>query len=132
MLRLLCLFNRSSYPVFLVQPTGRVIQLESLGSSSGDPADDTPTEPHAPQSIIRTQEPAVASAPPTEQAASQGDKSTNVPSDLSKEHLVTPQAHHVIIPSYSSWFDYNSVHAIEKQAVPEFFSGQNRSKTPEM
>jgi len=118
--------------LFVVQPTGHVMQLESLGSSSGDLPEDTPTEPTAPQLIMPTQE---SAAPPTQQEASQPQQ-VAIPSkpsdDLSKEHLVTPQAHHVIIPSYSSWFDYNGVHTIEKQAVPEFFSGQNRSKTPEM
>lgn len=42
------------------------------------------------------------------------------------------QSHNIVIPSYSSWFSYNSIHAIEKRALPEFFSGKNRSKTPEM
>jgi len=111
------------------------MQLESLGSSSGDLPEDTPTEPHAPQLVTPTQESTTTSAPLIQQEASkrQQEATPSKSSDeLSKEHLVTPQAHHVIIPSYSSWFDYNGVHAIEKQAVPEFFSGQNRSKTPEM
>ncbi len=42
------------------------------------------------------------------------------------------QSHQIIIPSYSSWFSYNSIHAIERRSLPEFFSGKNRSKTPEM
>lgn len=45
---------------------------------------------------------------------------------------VTEQTHHIIIPSYSAWFDYNSIHAIERRALPEFFNGHNKSKTPEM
>ncbi len=32
----------------------------------------------------------------------------------------------------SSWFDYNSIHSIEKRALPEFFNNKNRSKTPEI
>ena len=32
----------------------------------------------------------------------------------------------------SSWFDYNAVHSIEKRAMPEFFNGKNRSKSPEI
>lgn len=43
-----------------------------------------------------------------------------------------PQPHNVIIPSYSSWFSYNSIHTIEKRSLAEFFNGKNRSKTPEM
>ena len=45
---------------------------------------------------------------------------------------VTEQANHIIIPSYSAWFDYNSVHAVERRALPEFFNGKNKSKTPEV
>ncbi|XP_050405747.1 SWI/SNF complex subunit SMARCC2 [Patella vulgata] len=45
---------------------------------------------------------------------------------------VTEQTHHIIIPSYSAWFDYNSIHAIEKRALPEFFNGKNKSKSPEI
>ncbi|CAF1634493.1 unnamed protein product, partial [Adineta ricciae] len=42
------------------------------------------------------------------------------------------QTHHIIIPSYSAWFDYNAINAIEKRALIEFFNGKNRSKTPEI
>ena len=45
---------------------------------------------------------------------------------------VTEQANHIIIPSYSAWFDYNSIHAVERRALPEFFIGKNVSKTPEV
>ena len=42
------------------------------------------------------------------------------------------QTHHIVIPSYSAWFDYNAINAIEKRALSEFFNAKNRSKTPEM
>ncbi|KAG5454919.1 SWI SNF, matrix associated, actin dependent regulator of chromatin, sub c, member 2 [Clonorchis sinensis] len=45
---------------------------------------------------------------------------------------VTEQAHCIVIPSYSAWFDYNAIHGIERRALPEFFNGQNKSKTPEV
>jgi SWI/SNF related-matrix-associated actin-dependent regulator of chromatin subfamily C len=48
------------------------------------------------------------------------------------DDTATEQAHHIIIPSYAAWFDYNGIHAIEKRALPEFFMGKNRSKTPEI
>lgn len=54
---------------------------------------------------------------------------------ISKDDLednVTEQTHHIIVPSYSAWFDYNSIHTIEKRAMPEFFNGKNKSKTPEI
>ena len=40
------------------------------------------------------------------------------------------QTHEVIIPSYSAWFAFDKIHDIEKKALPEFFSGRNRSKNP--
>ncbi|KAG9335311.1 hypothetical protein JZ751_005416, partial [Albula glossodonta] len=67
-------------------------------------------------------------------------------SDLHEDN-VTEQTHHIIIPSYAAWFDYNRqlrrirrigykeyqhVHAIERRALPEFFNGKNKSKTPEI
>ena len=51
---------------------------------------------------------------------------------FSVEDVGVHQSHNIVIPSYSSWFNYNSIHAIEKRSLPEFFSGKNRSKTPEM
>ncbi len=42
------------------------------------------------------------------------------------------QTQKLVIPSYSAWFDYHSIHVIEKRSLPEFFSGKNKSKTPEM
>nr|NVI75840.1 moira [Cucujiformia] len=33
---------------------------------------------------------------------------------------------------YAAWFDYNSIHEVEKRALPEFFNGRNKSKTPEI
>jgi SWI/SNF related-matrix-associated actin-dependent regulator of chromatin subfamily C len=38
----------------------------------------------------------------------------------------------VFIPSYSRWFRMDSIHDIEKRALPEFFSGQYPSKTPQV
>lgn len=48
------------------------------------------------------------------------------------EDNVTEQTHHIIVPSYSAWFDYNSIHVVEKRALPEFFNAKNKSKTPEI
>lgn len=116
------------------------MQLETMETSLCDvPPDDTPTEPVQQAAPPTTQQttPTTEKATPTTRPTATGTQAvtqaTSVNGDaIQKEHLVTPQAHHVIIPSYSSWYDYNGVHAIEKQALPEFFSGQNRSKTPEM
>lgn len=45
---------------------------------------------------------------------------------------VIEQTHYIVIPSYSSWFDYNAIHQIERISIPEFFNGKNKSKTPEV
>uniref|UniRef100_A0AAY4A5D6 SWI/SNF related, matrix associated, actin dependent regulator of chromatin subfamily c member 2 n=1 Tax=Denticeps clupeoides TaxID=299321 RepID=A0AAY4A5D6_9TELE len=50
----------------------------------------------------------------------------------SGEDNVTEQTHHIIIPSYAAWFDYNCIHEIERRALPEFFNGKNKSKSPEI
>ncbi|KAM9385401.1 SWI/SNF complex subunit SMARCC1b [Pholidichthys leucotaenia] len=48
------------------------------------------------------------------------------------EENIIEQTHHIIIPSYTSWFNNNSIHQIEKRALPEFFNGKNKSKSPEI
>ncbi len=54
------------------------------------------------------------------------------PKDDSQDDNVTEQANHIIIPSYSAWFDYNCIHAVERRGLPEFFNGRNKSKSPEV
>lgn len=61
-----------------------------------------------------------------------GKNSDSNTQDDGQEDNVTEQTHHIIIPSYSAWFDYNSIHEVEKRALPEFFNGRNKSKTPEI
>ncbi|MEE6471457.1 hypothetical protein FKM82_009277 [Ascaphus truei] len=67
-----------------------------------------------------------------EDDSSSGNKGEQVKTSDLHEDNVTEQTHHIIIPSYAAWFDYNSVHAIERRALPEFFNGKNKSKTPEI
>lgn len=38
----------------------------------------------------------------------------------------------IIVPSSASWFKYNTIHAIEKRALPQFFNNSNPSETPEV
>jgi len=61
-----------------------------------------------------------------------GDGSGDEGEEKENDDNVTEQTHHIIVPSYSAWFDYNSIHSIEKRHLPEFFNGKNRSKTPEI
>jgi SWI/SNF related-matrix-associated actin-dependent regulator of chromatin subfamily C len=46
-----------------------------------------------------------------------------------KQYLAA-QTHPVVIPSYSAWFQFNKINAIERKSLPEFFNSRNRSKTP--
>ena len=46
--------------------------------------------------------------------------------------ILADQTFHIIIPSYSAWFEYESIHNIEKRALPEFFiDDQSEVKCPE-
>ncbi|KAI1461466.1 SWIRM-domain-containing protein [Annulohypoxylon moriforme] len=49
--------------------------------------------------------------------------------NAAREHLIS-QTHAIVLPSYSTWFDMNAIHSIERKALPEFFNSRNRSKTP--
>uniref|UniRef100_A0A672HKU4 SWI/SNF related, matrix associated, actin dependent regulator of chromatin, subfamily c, member 1b n=1 Tax=Salarias fasciatus TaxID=181472 RepID=A0A672HKU4_SALFA len=60
------------------------------------------------------------------------DGRSEIPRLSEGEENITEQTHHIIIPSYTSWFNYNSIHSIEKRALPEFFNGKNKSKSPEI
>ncbi|XP_047460530.1 SWI/SNF complex subunit SMARCC1b [Mugil cephalus] len=60
------------------------------------------------------------------------DGRAEIPRLSEGEDSITEQTHHIIIPSYTSWFNYNSIHSIEKRALPEFFNGKNKSKSPEI
>jgi len=52
--------------------------------------------------------------------------------DVPHDDNLPEQTRHIVIPSYAAWFDYNSIHAIERRALPEYFNGKNKSKTPEI
>lgn len=54
------------------------------------------------------------------------------PLPLEPKLFLAQQTHEVVIPSYSAWFEFHKVHQIEKSALPEFFSGKNRTKTPQI
>ncbi|KAI6186641.1 SWIRM domain protein [Aphelenchoides besseyi] len=49
-----------------------------------------------------------------------------------EQGAVVEGTHIIVIPSYASWFEYNSIHDIEKRGLPEFFRNDNKSRTPEV
>lgn len=63
------------------------------------------------------------------EAAPQDAKTKETMENAAREHLIS-QTHSIVLPSYSTWFDMNAVHSIERKALPEFFNNRNRSKTP--
>ncbi|KAJ6785956.1 hypothetical protein PWT90_08067 [Aphanocladium album] len=63
------------------------------------------------------------------EAEGQETKSKETVESAAREHLIS-QAHAIILPSYSTWFDMNAIHEIERKAMAEFFNNRNRSKTP--
>uniref|UniRef100_A0A8R1HN90 SANT domain-containing protein n=1 Tax=Caenorhabditis japonica TaxID=281687 RepID=A0A8R1HN90_CAEJA len=69
-------------------------------------------------------------------AAPKGQKLTDLDEEgvqhKEQEGNVIEQTHYIVVPSYAAWFDYNVIHQIEKRAMPEFFNGKNKSKTPDV
>lgn len=62
-------------------------------------------------------------------ANTQETKSKESTESAAREHLIA-QTHAIVLPSYSTWFDMNAIHDIERKAMAEFFNNRNRSKTP--
>lgn len=49
--------------------------------------------------------------------------------EKAKTYLIE-QSRHVVIPSFSKWFDLNSIHAIEKKLFPDFFPPKTGEDVP--
>ncbi|KAH6607900.1 chromatin remodelling factor [Trichoderma cornu-damae] len=73
--------------------------------------------------------PAGSSAAPATSNGGVEAKSKEVFESAARDHLIS-QTHAIVLPSYSTWFDMNSIHEIERKAMAEFFNNRNRSKTP--
>ena len=66
------------------------------------------------------------------EGAEPADPEAQAKADLqsaARSHFVT-QTYATIIPSYATWFDMRYIDYRERKALPEFFNGRNRSKTP--
>lgn len=46
--------------------------------------------------------------------------------DKARMYLIE-QSRHVVIPSFSKWFDMNDIHSIEKKVFPDYFPAENNS-----
>ncbi|KAK4165191.1 SWIRM domain-containing protein [Cladorrhinum sp. PSN259] len=118
------------------QPT---IKQDSTTPAPGAPSDnplDAPERPPAESTVREDEE--MGDAPKNEAGQAEGAGASDGPADVkskefvenaAREHLIS-QTHSIVLPSYSTWFDMNSIHNIERKALPEFFNNRNRSKTP--
>ncbi|KAK3306918.1 SWI/SNF complex protein-like protein [Chaetomium strumarium] len=105
------------------------------GATSDNPLD-APEGPPAETTARGDEE--MGDAPKNESAQAGGTGQNDGVSDVktkefienaAREHLIS-QTHAIVLPSYSTWFDMNTIHNIERKALPEFFNNRNRSKTP--
>ncbi|NXF12951.1 SMRC1 protein, partial [Smithornis capensis] len=92
-------------------------------------SENTPVKGGTVADLDEQDEEAVATGGKEDEDPNKGDQSRSMDPG---EDNVTEQTNHIIIPSYASWFDYNCIHVIERRALPEFFNGKNKSKTPEI
>lgn len=61
---------------------------------------------------------------------SQTDGNDKKKMEESARSYLVEQTHAVVVPSYSTWFDMNTIKDVERKSLPEFFNNRNRSKTP--
>ncbi|KAG5274414.1 hypothetical protein AALO_G00135880 [Alosa alosa] len=112
---------------------GQREEEQDEGSKEADePSPTPPTEDSAAPKTDEQEDESMETVGKEEEEGSPSVKGEPVKGSDLHEDNVTEQTHHIIIPSYAAWFDYNSVHAIERRALPEFFNGKNKSKTPEI
>ena len=88
---------------------------EEIQKNDGSPEKDAPDEPNPQQAADSTKD----GQPVSTKGALESS---------ARSHLMT-QAHAIILPSYSTWFDMHKIDEKEKRALPEFFNNRNRSKT---
>ncbi|WFD30546.1 SWI/SNF and RSC complex subunit Ssr2 [Malassezia sp. CBS 17886] len=69
------------------------------------------------------------SAPGPAEAAEETQYHQDTVVQMARKYLAE-QTQEVTIPSYSTWFDMDTINAIERRSLPEFFNNRNRSKTP--
>jgi len=102
------------------QPDNDQLEDEEMAEAQEDAKKDDDNADNAdndaPEAVEDTLEPQPQQAKPNVESTARG-------------HLIE-QAHAIILPSYSAWFDMHQIHNLERKALPEFFNNRNRSKTP--
>lgn len=114
---------------------------ESPAAGAAVDASDAPSDSAAPNAAGRLDEemgdvsgdkqglPAASNDAATATNGGVETKSKEAFESAARDHLIS-QTHAIVLPSYSTWFDMNSIHDIERKAMAEFFNNRNRSKTP--
>lgn len=96
----------------------------------------TPAEVESKSEIPEVEDTVIADAEKTEQPEEPKEAE---PVDLEKlrasfqekaKTYLIEQSRHVVIPSFSKWFNLNSVHAIEKKLFPDFFPPKTAEDVP--
>ena len=116
---------------------GPAIKQDSTTPAPGAASDNPLDAPEGPPAETAGRDEEMGDAPKDEGGQTDGagqDGSGEVKTkefieNAAREHLIS-QTHAIVLPSYSTWFDMNTVHNIERKALPEFFNNRNRSKTP--
>ncbi|KAI9257884.1 SWIRM domain-containing protein [Sporodiniella umbellata] len=94
----------------------------------------TPMDTSSTEDEIQQDSTAIESQEPSEElkkteAEKSAEEASRAHIELEARKYFMDQAKPVNIPSYTSWFDFNQVHQIERASLPEFFSTSNSSKT---
>lgn len=121
-------------------PPGRQYEKEALpgGQIGNMPTDNTSlpqiTEDQTQVKVAGQQEDVSMTDSIDDEPALVSDETAREAQRLETESMarkyLAEQTQEVIIPSYSTWFTFSSINAVEKRSLPEFFNHRNRSKTP--
>lgn len=113
------------------------IKQDSTTPAPGATSDNPLDAPEGPPAETTGQDEEMGDAPKNESAPAEASGQNGSGESKTKEHVenaarqhLISQTHAIVLPSYSTWFDMNTIHNIERKALPEFFNNRNRSKTP--
>lgn len=101
------------------------VQLQKNTTTTGKNKQDNELQPIKGGNLME-----LDSIPPTDKLI-ESDQQKEKSIEASAEEA-TEQTNYIVIPSYSSWFDYNCIHTVERRALPEFFNCKNKSKSAEI
>jgi len=119
-------------PLDVQMSEGPSIKQDSTTPAPGATSDNPLDAPEGPPAETTGQDEEMGDAPKAESGQADGAseaKTKEFIENAAREHLIS-QTHAIVLPSYSTWFDMNTIHNIERKALPEFFNNRNRSKTP--